>query len=520
MTAQHFRALLFKRWYFIVLCMLLAGLGAGVGSRFLPRMYAGTVKLQLGIPPLNSTLLLEPENTLQTDVQLATSTPVLDAVVAHFPGLSVDALRSEVSATAIPNTAMFQVTVLDRSAARAAALANALADALVAAQAQAQKDSNQKSEQDVRDSITATQNQIDSAMLALHHLLANPQADPAEIQQLETHISNLQYQYTQLEGTLSRIQVAEAQYTSSLRVAEAAKPSSNPVGQPIYVYIGAGLLLGLLLGVVWLVAHDRFDQRLRSARRLEKVLGWPVLAEVASAEAEGQSAVSAPLSSETSAAYETLGRNLAFLGIDAHLCSLAMVSATPDGDESVVASNLALFLATAGQKTLLVDANFARPSQQERFGLTSDIGLSDAILAESYFKEDDLSPDQFMHHSPLVNLPLLEVMPTGPLPPNASGLLKSKALHAFLQALLAPRNQMVILDVPSPLEVEGAAALAEQVDGVVLVVDLAQARREALLKMKARLSEMGIQVLGCVVSSKNAAKAKLPVPQVAVPAEQ
>ncbi len=233
MTAARYRNLLFKQWPLVALCIVLAGTGAGISSRFVPPVYQSMATLRLDAPSEDTLLLAQPEALLQTEVQLVTGQSILTEVSAQFAGVSVALLRREVSAAVLPDTVMVQITVLDHSPTRAADLANALAYALIAQQEQAQNEANAHSEQHIRQDIATTQNQINTTTEDLAHLQQAQHPDPAQIEKLQTQLANLHYQYTQFEGTLSRIQLAELQTTIYLRVSDAAQVDASPAGLPL-----------------------------------------------------------------------------------------------------------------------------------------------------------------------------------------------------------------------------------------------------------------------------------------------
>ena len=123
----------------------------------------------------------------------------------------------------------------------------------------------------------------------------------------------------------------------------------------------------------------------------------------------------------------------------------------------MIATNLAIIIARAGKQTLLIDADMHRPTQHKLFNLSSDgMGLSNALLAFSlsgsstttastdpHFENPAQAPNgvpagsvslrPFVH---AVGIPNLWIMPSGPLPPNPSEFLDSKAMQRFLVALV------------------------------------------------------------------------------------
>jgi non-specific protein-tyrosine kinase len=253
------------------------------------------------------------------------------------------------------------------------------------------------------------------------------------------------------------------------------------------------------------------------------VLNWPTLATVHLAKTSNKEEMINPSGRDINAeSYRILRTNIGFASIDRPLHSLMVTSALPRAGKSVIAANLAIFMAKAGKHTLLIDADLHRPVQHTLFNLPADrMGLSNALLAFSLpgmsipkassdlqfqnpalqplnsVTTDSLSLRPFVH---AIGIPNLWVMPTGPLPPNPSELLDSKAMQRFLAAIANCGVEMVIFDTPPLLGLSDASILASKVDGVLVVVDMTCATKGKLKQLKATLAQTGVNVLGCVAN--------------------
>src|SRR5260221_1894847 len=124
-----------KHWKLIYICFVLVGVGSFTGSKFLTRYYQSTALIEIAISSgtnqIDYTSLLASDQLVQTEAVLATSDPVLREVASHYPGLTVEGLLKEVSATSKPNTQLFEIDVQDPSPTQAAALANDVAATLL-----------------------------------------------------------------------------------------------------------------------------------------------------------------------------------------------------------------------------------------------------------------------------------------------------------------------------------------------------------------------------------------------------
>src|SRR6266566_4129246 len=112
MTLEHYWAILVKQWRLILICFLITGLGAFIGSKLMKPLYQSSALVQVVIRNGNNNQanydnLLASEQLVQTEATLATSDPVLREVASHYPGLSVIQLAGEVSSSPKTSTQLF-----------------------------------------------------------------------------------------------------------------------------------------------------------------------------------------------------------------------------------------------------------------------------------------------------------------------------------------------------------------------------------------------------------------------------
>src|SRR5260370_37309693 len=164
MSFEQFWTVLLKQWKLIVICLLVIGLGAYIGSKFMTPRYQSSVLGEVTIQTTNNQVsndsLLASDQLVQTEAQLATSDPVLREVASNYPGLTVQQLQSEVTVTPKATTQLFEIDVLDASPQRTAALANDVARTLIKQQQQILQQNNSLAQQQMQQDLTSTQQQI------------------------------------------------------------------------------------------------------------------------------------------------------------------------------------------------------------------------------------------------------------------------------------------------------------------------------------------------------------------------
>lgn len=190
-------------------------------------------------------------------------------------------------------------------------------------------------------------------------------------------------------------------------------------------------------------------------------------------------------------AYRSLRTNLEFSSLDKPLRSMVVTSAGSDEGKSTTLANLAVTMAQAGKRVVLVDCDLRRPSLDKIFDANNNAGVTDLIRDEALLKNPPLQ------ETAIANLQLLT---SGKLPPNPAEILASRRMGEIIVALLE-RAEMVLFDAPPIIAVTDAALLSAKVDGVLLVVRAGKTKREHAHKAKALLEKVNAHLIGTVLNN-------------------
>lgn len=194
-------------------------------------------------------------------------------------------------------------------------------------------------------------------------------------------------------------------------------------------------------------------------------------------------------------AFQSLRTNLEFSGIgqELHTLLLAAVDAgSKNGDKagsaesSIAIANLAVVMAQAGDRVILVDGDLRRPHQHEIFGLNNGRGLATWLA-------DGGTPA--LQKTAIDNL---SVLTAGPLPSNPVALLTARRLDEIMTELRS-QAEFVLIDAPPVLAVTDAALWARKVDGVVLLLNAGGTKRDDAQRAKTVLEKVQAHVLGAVL---------------------
>lgn len=192
--------------------------------------------------------------------------------------------------------------------------------------------------------------------------------------------------------------------------------------------------------------------------------------------------------SPISEAYRAIRTNLQFAGADKAIKTVVFTSAIPSEGKSTTVINLALVMGQDNKRVLLIDCDLRRPVLHRRFGLENR-GLSNCFA-------DNLSLKDVIQHDVAENL---DVVTSGPVPPNPAELLGSAKMQELLKEAEADYDY-VLLDMPPILVVTDAAVLGSQTDGVILVVGSGDISPDEGRQAKALLEKAHVDILGVILN--------------------
>jgi capsular exopolysaccharide synthesis family protein len=192
--------------------------------------------------------------------------------------------------------------------------------------------------------------------------------------------------------------------------------------------------------------------------------------------------------SPQSEAYRMLRTNLMFRNIDAQLKMFNVVSMNASEGKSTVVGNLGVVFSQIDKKVLLVDLDLRLPTLHKKFRIENKLGVSDVVAGKVDWQEVVVEVQ-----------PQLSVMTAGTKTPFTSELVQSLALQRLLEAL-REHYDYVIIDCPPVGVVADGMIVSRYVDGTVLLVAYGESDKRELLKIKQQFEQVGVNVLGSVMS--------------------
>jgi len=324
----------------------------------------------------------------------------------------------------------------------------------------------------------------------------------AQLNEKLTEYAHLQSEYEQtkrlcdlLDERIKELNISEEAGAMNISILEVARPAEEPFEPQRAKVLALATGLGLALGAGLALLRQRLDQRLKSVEHVSALLGLPVLGVIPAMSRRDDPRVRGQITclesqSHAAEAYRTV-RTAVFFGVPRTEAKTVLVtSAAPGEGKSTTASNLAIAMAQAGQRVLLIDADFRRPMQNTIFQLNhEDLGLS-SVLAEY------VGLEKAIRKTPVENL---DVLTCGPQVSNPSELLNSAAFAEILNRL-AERYDRVLLDSPPVGPVTDAQILAGICQVTILVLNTEKSRRNAVAHAYESLRAVNARVMGVIVN--------------------
>jgi succinoglycan biosynthesis transport protein ExoP len=508
---RHYAEVLWRRKLIIIVVTAVACALAVAMSLRQPNLYRSSAAILLQGSEAERRLGASDEpasfayNRVETEIGVIESELVREAVaeeLGYEPGVSVGA---------VGDTDIVQISATSREPQRAAEIANTYAQVYVEWRRTRTVNDLLAAQQTVQAELDVLEDQIAELEAPIEELetdlfvsqdLEEREVIRDQIAAVEEQISvereALQSQIALYRQELSSLQVSQRiTRTGGVQIVSNGSVPSDPFApQPLRNGV-LGAVVGLMLGVGAAFLLETLDDRVRSKEQLEAVTGWPTLGLIPvipkARRGEHDLVTLESPTSPPAEAYRTLRTAVQFMGLEHPIQVIQVTSANSGDGKTTTAANLAVTLAKADNRVVLIDADLRRPRLHEEFGVSNASGFTSALLGTA-------KPEDTFHR---VGRHGLILMPSGPPPPNPSELL---ALGRTRDLILRLREQsdIIVIDSPPVLPVTDPLVLSAYVDGVLLVTDAATAKARELKRTRELLQQVNANVIGITVNRVSA----------------
>ena len=289
------------------------------------------------------------------------------------------------------------------------------------------------------------------------------------------------------------VTVKETMKIDNVQIIDRAVVPENPVSPRKLLNMAIGAVLGFMAGVFLTFLLEYLDNTIKPPKDVERVHNLPVfgtIPDIGLKEEAKIAIVKKNPKSPIAEAFRTLRTNIQFTSVDKEIKVLAVTSATPGEGKSILASNLAISLSQEEKKILFIDCDLRKPKGYEMFNIPNTVGLTSLLMGKSSLADTVYSSGE---------LGVLDVITSGPIPPNPSELLSSDSMREFLEGI-KEKYDMIILDTPPLGPVTDAAIISTIADGMLLVIETGKAAEGQVEYARESLDKVNANVIGAVLN--------------------
>lgn len=356
-------------------------------------------------------------------------------------------------------------------------------------------------------------------VIKLERLLGGQQDAAQRLKRDSVEFANLRSEVQKKRETLDSLmqrqnemalstRLADLETTSTnVRIMDAARPPVAPFRPDTRLNLIIGLFCGSSLGLVLAFLLDSLDNTIGSPSELERVVELPILAVVPRhrpgaqmlSRARRESAPEVAIDAVTredprapaSEAYRELRTSILLSHAGEPPRRIMVTSAIPEEGKTSTAMNLASVLAQLGRRVVLVDTDLRRPRLHKALGVDNTRGVSTYLSGLAETHEELVVPSGQSG---------LDLLPSGPIPPNPSELLNSVMFTRLCEELIDSGYDHLIFDSPPALSVSDPVVIAATVDVRVLVVRAGHCPRQSIRLAADKLRQAGSPCSGIVLN--------------------
>jgi len=308
--------------------------------------------------------------------------------------------------------------------------------------------------------------------------------------------------YDLLVKRFKETSLTEEMKTGNIRIVDRAEVQKNPVKPKKKQNLMLAVVVGLMLGIGLAFFLEYLDNTIKLPDEVKDYLKIPYLGSVpVFASEEKVEAVAGDLvtihspKSTASESYRGIRTGILFSSVDKAPQVILVASAGPREGKTTVAANLGITMAQSGSRVIVVDCDLRRPRIHKTFQISRDTGLSTVLAGSSELKDTIVSS----------GIEYLDLIPSGPIPPNPSEVLGSKKMRQLIETLKKDYER-VIIDSPPISAVTDSVILSQLVDGVVLIVRAGETPKQLVHQGLSQLQAVNARILGAVLNGVNTGK--------------
>jgi non-specific protein-tyrosine kinase len=503
---QRLFNILFRRWWLLLLLTGMAvGLAYSVSKRQTP-VYEAKVTVLVGeitqVANLNREDVQMSELFAQTYADLAVRQPVLQGVVEMLNlNTTWERLKEQVYVSSIDGTQLIEIRVEANLPDLARSIADEVAKHLILLGPENLSDREgdfvesfvHQQMEETQTRILSGQQRIKEIEISMSETKATARLVELQTEKtnLEQYVADLVLNYVQLSSM-----TGQNKNPNSLSIIEPAYAKNVPIRPRVDLTMLLGGGLGMLLAIGIIFLWEFLDDTVKSVNDLSSFENLNLLGTIGRIKGRKYSDKIIthlnPLS-PTREAYRMIRNKIRFGPGDQQVRTIVVTSAEPEEGKSVTTANLAIIMAQANIRTVLIDADLRRPVLHLVFNEPNNRGLANLLEKEKMDIEYCLKDTEIKN---------LQIITSGETSQDQSDRLLSERISEILE-FLKEQVELIIIDSPPALLAADASILANRADGVVIVVRAGKSKRRPIRQTIIDLKEANANILGYIFNQTN-----------------
>ena len=295
-----------------------------------------------------------------------------------------------------------------------------------------------------------------------------------------------------------RDNIKEIYQIENVRILDTAKIGTTPrIGPKVSRNAVLGALLGLLLVLTILTLKFLFDRTLRNEDQLKDHYEYPILGSVPDTNPDDTKNREINLAAFNES-FSMIRTNIAFSSINSELKVISVTSSQPSEGKSTITSTLARSIALNGNKVLLIDGDLRNPTVNKKTDVANRQGLVNYLVKNTPITEIIARDTQVAN---------LDVLTTGPKPPNPAELLGSEKMKQFIE-MIRPYYDYILIDCSPASLFSDARLLARLSDATIIVASMNEANLDLIESTIDSLEQVNANILGFILNKVDIVESK------------
>lgn len=359
-------------------------------------------------------------------------------------------------------------------------------------QLQALLDENQAQIDQLRAPVAEIENQLREPGANVDALLTQRSL---RLEELQEQLDPLESEAARIRTTLSDINLGvELSVGGGAQVLSTAWVPDTPVSPNVPLNLAIGLVIGLFVGSALAFVRDYFDDSVKTKETVDRVTGVSTLGLIPKIGGGNELVTVTSPSAPAAEAFRLLRTSVKFLGVERQVRVVQVTSPSPGEGKTMVAVNLAVAFAQAGDRVVIVGGDLRRPRMEEVLDIPLTPGLTAVLIG-------DVTLPQAIQTA--AGVPNLSVLPAGYPPPNPSELLSGERARRLID-VLGQTYDVVVIDCPPVLAVTDSLVLARMADTTLLVTSANKTSKRSLSRAVELLRQVDAPLSGTVLNSASA----------------